>query len=266
MSAAAQGQVIDSAAEVYEEFFLPALFEQWATPVLDAAEVGEADQILDVACGTGVVARAAAARVGPAGGVIGVDINEGMLSVARAKAPGIEWQTASAESLPFDDARFDAVVCQFALMFFENQTKALQEMFRVLRPGGCLAVAVWDCLDATPGYAAMTELLQRLFGDEAADALRAPFNLGDASALAALFSRADLPAPTVTTKAGAAKFPSIASWVHTDVKGWTLADMIDDAQFQALLTEAEGEMARFVAPDGSVRFNAPAHIATVAKP
>jgi len=151
-------------------------------------------------------------------------------------------------------------------MFFDNRTKALQEMFRVLRPGGRLTVAVWNSLDTSPGYAAMTQLLNRLFGAEIADALRAPFNLGDRPTLAALFSEAGLPEATITTEGGEAKFPSIASWVHTDVKGWTLADMIDDAQYRTLRAEAETEMARFVSADGRVHFDAPAHIATVSKP
>jgi ubiquinone/menaquinone biosynthesis C-methylase UbiE len=98
--------------------------------------------VLDVACGTGVVAREAARRVGPAGAVAGLDRNEGMLAVARRMAPGIAWRHGLAEALPFPDGAFDAVICQFGLMFFEDRGKALGEMWRALRPGGRLAVAV----------------------------------------------------------------------------------------------------------------------------
>ena len=161
MAASDRGQVSRSAAEVYEEFFVPALFRQWVQPVADAADIRAGDRVLDVACGTGILARHAATRVGAAGSVCGVDINEGMLAVARREAPEIEWRKGAAEALPFADDGFDAVVSQFGLMFFADQAKAIREMRRVLRPGGRLAVAVWDSLANTPGYAAMTALLQR---------------------------------------------------------------------------------------------------------
>jgi SAM-dependent methyltransferase len=150
-------------------------------------------------------------------------------------------------------------------MFFEDRVGALKEMRRVLRPGGRLAVAVWDALENSPGYAAMVALLKRLFGDRAADALRAPFALGDTERLRALFGRAGIAGIEVRTPAGVARFPSIAAWVHVDVKGWTLADLIDDAQYQTLLESAQREFRPYVQRDGTVSFPAPAHIATATK-
>ena len=265
MSESDRGQVSSSAAEIYEEFFIPALFEAWASRVADAAGIREGQRILDVACGTGILARAAAERAGASGSVVGLDVNEGMLAVAARKAPQVEWRQGAAEALPFEDASFDAVVSQFGLMFFEDRTRALREMFRVLRPGGRLAVAVWDTLDNTPGYAEMTNLLLRLFGEEAANGLRSPYSLGNKRKLRALFDGAGIPNDMVTTPAGTARFPSIESWVFTDIKGWTLADSIDDAQYARLLDEAKRSLARFVTADGSVRFSAPAHIVTATK-
>jgi hypothetical protein len=141
---------------------------------------------------------------------------------------------------------------------------ALGEMWRVLKPRGRLAIAVWDSLERTPGYAAMTALLQRLFGDRIADALRAPYILGDRQALAALAAQAGIPA-RIATHDGIARFPSIEAWVHTDVKGWTLADLIDEAQYRQLLHAAQAELGHFVQTDGSVRFDAPAHILSASK-
>jgi SAM-dependent methyltransferase len=261
-SDAERGQVAATAAEIYEQFFVPALFAEWAGPVADAAGVTSGQRVLDVACGTGVLARAALERVGASGSVVGLDANEGMLAVARAAAPAVEWRSGLAESLPFEDGSFDAVVSQFGMMFFDDRLAALREMQRVRRPGGRIAIAVWGSLDATPGYAAMVDLLQRLFGDEAASALRAPFVLGDASELRALVAEAGLPDAEIRTEIGVARFPSIESWVFTDIRGWTLADMIDEAQYEQLLGEAQRELRRFVTPSGEVEFDSPALVVT----
>jgi ubiquinone/menaquinone biosynthesis C-methylase UbiE len=255
-----RGQVSKSAAEVYEEFFLPALFQEWPPRVISSAGVRSGHRVLDVACGTGVLARAVATQVGPTGSVVGLDANAGMLDVAARKSPHLEWRLGPAEALPFDDEAFDVVVSQFGLMFFDDRAAAVQEMARVLRRGGRLAVAVWDRLESSPGYAAVTALLQKLFGDEVADAMRAPFSLGDLAMLQPLFEGESLEDRRITTVRGAARFPSIQSWMYTDVKGWTLAEVLNDEQYQRLVAEAEKELQTFVTPDGSVLFDSPAHI------
>lgn len=260
-----KGQVISSAAEIYEEFFTPALFQEWTTRVADAAQIKSGQEVLDVACGTGILARTAINYVGDSGTVVGLDINEGMLAVARNKSTDIEWKQGAAEFLPFEDESFDAVISQFGLMFFENRTTAINEMIRVLRPNGKLAVAVWGALEDTPGYFAMVKLLQRLFGDEIANSLRAPYNLGDVGVLKALFPQTILKDIKINTHDGLARFPSLEGWMYTDIKGWTLADAIDDAQYEKLLNEAKTVLSEFVATNGSVSFKAPAHIVTATK-
>jgi len=265
MDAALKGQVVGTAAEVYDEFFVPALFREWAAPVCDAAGLAPGRRVLDVACGTGVLARAALARVQPGGTVVGLDCNADMLDVARRSEPEIEWKLGQAEALPIPGATLDAVISQFGLMFFEDRIKALQEMWRVLRRGGRLAVAVWGPVEEAPGYAAMVALLQRLFGTRAAEALRAPYSLGDPQTLGSLVEAAGILEAKITTRQGRAEFPSIESWVHTDVKGWTLADMIDEAQYQSLQRAAQRELTAFAHADGRVRFAHPAHIVTAVK-
>jgi SAM-dependent methyltransferase len=150
-------------------------------------------------------------------------------------------------------------------MFFEDRAAALAEMLRVLKPGGRLVVAVWDSLERTPGYHAMVALLQRLFGAEVAGLLRAPFVLGEPEDLRGLFAAAGIAQPGLQTIIGEARFPSIEAWVRTDVKGWTLADAIDAAQYAELQQAAQQELKTFTKPDGSVRFDSPAHIVTAVK-
>jgi len=258
MDDADKGQVSTAAAEVYEELFVPALFSQWAPRVADALELAPGQRVLDVACGTGVFTREAATRIAPDGSIVGVDINEGMLAVAARNAPELEWRRAAAETLPFADGSFDRVANLFGLMFFEDRSRAISEMLRVLRPGGRLVVAVWGSLEETPGYAAVTDLLERLFGRDIADALCAPYNLGSEDVLRALFAEAGAETAHIHRVEGTARFPSIDAWMHTDIKGWTLADRIDDSQFQELLRGANADLTEFVLEDGTVAFDAPA--------
>ena len=173
-----RGQVGAAAAAVYEAFFVPALFGQFAERVLDHAGVSADDRVLDVGCGTGVVARAARDRVGKRGSVVAIDPNRAMLEVARRAEPRVDWREATAESIPADDEAFDHTVSQFAAMFFTDRLQAIEEMARVTAVGGSVTVATWSDLDRTPGYSAMVALVADEIGDVAADALRAPFVLG----------------------------------------------------------------------------------------
>lgn len=258
-----KGQVIQSAADVYESFFVPALFQAWPAQLATLAGVEAGWRVLDVACGTGVLARHAADLVGQGNLVSGVDINEGMLSVARAKNPTINWQQASAESLPFDNNLFDAVFCQFGLMFFDQPVQAVQEMYRVLLPGGRLTLAVWDALENSPGYSALVNLLERLFGTAIANELRAPYRLGKPGELTALLTATGITGFSVQSLPGTARFPSIDDWMLTEIKGWTLADVLDDDQFQHLLRQAREVMQPFTDSTGRVSFAAPALLAHI---
>jgi SAM-dependent methyltransferase len=255
-----------SPAEVYDEMFVPALFQQWGPIIADAARIGPGESVLDVACGTGVLACAALDRVGPQGTVAGLDPNADMLSVARRKSTRIEWREGRAELLPFPDERFDAVVSQFGFMFFEDRPAALREMMRVLRPDGRMAVAVCDTLDHSPGYATLANLLQRLFGDRIADAFRAPFVLGDRDRLLSICAAAGIADAKVTQHIGRVRFASIKSLIATErACVWTLGGMLDDAQFAELLTEAEQALKPFVGRAGAIAFEMPALVLTASR-
>jgi SAM-dependent methyltransferase len=199
--------------------------------------------------------------VGPQGSVIAVDPNDGMLAVARRLTPGADIRRGTAEQLPAGDDEFGCITCQFALMFVIDRVRAIEEMARVLRPGGRVAVATWAAVEESPGYAAMVDLLGEEIGEWAAAALRAPFCIGTADRLGDLM-RAAFPGVAVERREGHARFGSLDEWLHTDIRGWTLAEHVDDDQFARLRRRADTRLRRFVGGDGRVTFAAPALIAT----
>lgn len=255
-SAALAGQVTSTAAEIYDSQFVPALFGQFAPWLAKAAGVCPGHAVLDVGCGTGIAAIAAV-ELG-ASSVFGVDINRGMLDVARRKSPTVKWREAAAEELPFEADAFDRVLCQFALMFLKDQVKALAEMARVTRPGGRVAVAVWESVAYSPGYDVLVPLLGEIVGPEAEAALAAPFSIGNRNELDRLFAAAGLPPPNVQRIEGTAKHPSMEDWIRTEVGGWTLSEIVDEAQTLELIRASLERLRTYMQDDGSVSFPAPA--------
>ena len=181
----------ESAAENYERYFVPAIGAPLAADLVELAALRPGERVLDVACGTGVVARHALERVGDRGRVVGTDVNAGMLAVARAVVPGVgasEWREASADDLPFPDEAFDVVLCQLGLQFFADKPVAMQELRRVLVPGGRLFVNVPG---PTPGlFAELEEALARHLGPNVAGFVRAVFSFHDPAELRGLFASA----------------------------------------------------------------------------
>jgi ubiquinone/menaquinone biosynthesis C-methylase UbiE len=156
MSQQGQWQVAGSAPDVYERELVPAVFGPWAPVLIELAGLKPGYRVIDVACGSGIVARLAAARVGPSGAVSGVDLNSGMLNVARSlktsdDAASVKWQAASADNLPFPDGSFDVAFCQLGLQFFADRPAALREMRRVLSTKGRLGHASVAYLRQTLG-------------------------------------------------------------------------------------------------------------------
>ena len=258
-------QVSTDAAEVYESCFVPAIFGAWAGPVADAAAIRRGDRVLDVGCGTGVLAREALGRVGREGRVVGLDLNEGMLAVGARTEPRVEWRLGDAASLPFEDASFDVVVSQFALMYFPDRVASLREMWRTLTPGGRLAIAVWASIDRARAYRILVEIAARRCGREAADVLAAPFVLGDRAELAALFDSSGISEAEVTPHEGSIRFPSVEEFIRIEVKGSPLAEMVDDEAMQSLAAEAENALAEYVVPSGEIVMPMDAHLVTANK-
>lgn len=173
----------DSMADHYQGFLAPAMFEPCAEILLDAAELAPGMDVLDVACGTGVVSRAAARRVGAGGTVLGIDMAPPMLHLARAQPPedgaaAIDYREGDAQTLPVGYDAFDVVVCQHGVQFFPDRAAAVREMARAVRPGGTIAIACWARLEDSPYIMAIVESLRDHLGEEAAAGMRMPFSVG----------------------------------------------------------------------------------------
>ena len=182
--------------------------------------------MLDVGCGTGVVARHAAPRVGDGGRVVGVDVNEGMLAVAAGIAPGIEWRRADAAQLPFGDGEFDLILCEQALMFFADRTAALRELQRVLAPGGRAALSVWRGLEHNWVYEAVAVALERHAGKAAGAMMRSPFPDWEAEELRGALEEAGFDDVRVRLEIGIEVWPSPAELLRREAAASPLAGPI----------------------------------------
>lgn len=250
-------EVADHAARIYEEVLVPAVFEPWVPQMLAAAGVGAGDDVLDVACGTGVVARAAAGVAGPGGSVTGLDLTPSMLEVASAIEPNVDWRLGDATDLPFDEETFDAVVCQAGLMFFPDRVRAIAEMHRVLRTRGRAAILVWAESEGQEAYA---RLLEREVSAGAGERYRAPWAMGRADELRRVVLNGGFADVSVETRPGASRFRSLREFLES-----TRLLLAGEAEPGDLLAPARESLAQYVAPDGSIMIPGPAHVAVASK-
>ncbi len=177
-------------AKNYERFFVPAIGEPVAKDLMQKVELQPGERVLDVACGTGTIAQISSQKVSKTGSINGLDINPGMLAVARKQlqdAP-LTWHEASAEEMPFADEKFDVVICQMGIQFMENRSAALQEMYRVLVPGGRLVINVPG--PAGPVFKIFADALNNHINKEAAEFVHHVFSLHDTSEIQKYFEDA----------------------------------------------------------------------------
>lgn len=176
-------QLSGRAAEFYERY-VTHLMAPWVQSLIDVAALRPGEWVLDVACGTGFVARLAADLVGVEGQVVGIDLNASMIEAARTASDveghrRVEWRVGDATALPFEAAAFDVVLCQQGVQFFPDRVTALKEMRRVLRPGGRLAFTVWSAIENTPYFGAVAHALGKNVSAEVGATVRAPCALHD---------------------------------------------------------------------------------------
>lgn len=199
MTPSTQWQLAQEAAERYEEVLVPAILGPAAKALVKWAGLRSGMAVVDLGCGTGAATFPAAVEVGSAGRVTGVDVNGGMLAVARARRGGIgeagldgstvsiEWHQGSLVELPFDDESFDAALCAQTLQFLPDKSAALVEAARVLRPGGRLSVSLWCGLSESPYFEALVEAVAAHIGVETAAGLGAAFRLTKEEGVRQLF-------------------------------------------------------------------------------
>jgi ubiquinone/menaquinone biosynthesis C-methylase UbiE len=216
-SAKEQWQLDADAPELYERYLVPAITSLWAADLIDRAGPQPTDRVLDVACGTGVVARLAAERV-TTGRVVGLDLNPSMLRVARSiKASGIlniEWFGGSAQNLPFSNHSFDLVLCQLGLQFFSDRALALREMRRVLMPYGRLALSVYSAIEQTPAAHAFVTALDQHFGPDASSIKRAEHAFDDVDELSSLIAKQGFEDVIVSMVTKVISLPSVEDYVR----------------------------------------------------
>ncbi len=265
MSTAETFQIPLEAAEAYEERFVPALFAEWATVLVDAAAIAPGADVLDVACGTGIVTRTVADRLGGRGTVTGLDLNEAMLTVARRVRPDIEYTQGDVAKIPFPDASYDVVTCSMALMFFPDRERAVVEMARVTKDGGTLAIVVPSALDAQPVWGPFVDIAVRHAGTEAASLLGTYWSCGKLAELHELFVRAGLDIAMSDTRLGTARFPSIDALVATEVQSTPLGQRISQDVYERILSDTREALDPFTTPDGRLEAPIECHVIAARK-
>ena len=248
-------QLLGAGPRAYERHLVPAIFTACAEHLLDLAGVGPGDRVVDVACGTGIVARRAAARVGPGGAVTGTDVNAEMVAVAREADPGgaVRWERADAAALPVADGAADVVLCQHGVQYLPDRPAALAEARRVLRPGGRLAIAVWRSVERQPGFAALARALERGAGPAAGDIMRTPFGGPHPDALRPLLAGAGFAGAHTRIGVIAVRFPSARDFLVRQVAASPLAAVVADLaadRVAALEEQVDRALAPFADDDG----------------
>ena len=223
-------QLEGSAAELYQRYLVPGITSKWAEDLVHRARLRGGEEVLDVACGTGVVARLAASKVAP-GHVTGLDLNAGMLAVARGvlnEGAPVNWMEGSALDLPFPSGRFDVVLCQLGLQFFPDQPRALREMRRVVRERGRIALSVYSPIERTPGANAFVSALDEVLGLEASRIKRGEHSFASPAQLEKLLRDAGFGTIDVQTVVQTIAFPSVLDYVRFQLLATPMTVLLKD--------------------------------------
>jgi ubiquinone/menaquinone biosynthesis C-methylase UbiE len=246
-------QLEGSAAELYQRYLVPGITSKWAEHLVDRAQLRAGEEVLDVACGTGVVARLATKKVA-SGHVTGLDLNPGMLAVARgvlSEGQPVNWIEGSALDLPFPSGRFNAVLCQLGLQFFPDQPKALREMRRVVRESGRVALSVYSPIERTPGANAFVRALDDVLGSQASRIKRSEHSFANPAQLEKLLRDAGFATVEVQTVVQTIEFPSLLDYVRFQLLATPMTVLLKDKiepERQAIISSVASKAAFLSAP------------------
>ena len=258
MSAQPEWQFVGNVPENYERYLVPSIFGPWAKDLVEIAQLQPKERVLDIACGTGIVARTAALTLGSGGSVVGLDVSLPMLAAARSAAAAeglsIDWQEGSAMKLPLVDAACDVVLCQQGLQFFPDRPAALREMHRVLRSRGRLVLSVWTSFDRSPGFIVLAEALTHRIGAEAGALMTSgPFALSRAEELRTLVANAKFRDVDIRTATKMLQYPSPQEFVLRYVAGSALSGFFataNESARSALLDDVSLALSKYVDDQG----------------
>jgi ubiquinone/menaquinone biosynthesis C-methylase UbiE len=237
---------------MHETYLVPAIYAQWAHWLVDLAKIELGHDMLDVCCGTGVLARAAKLEAGPSGQVTGLDPSEKMLESARRKSEGIDWKQGEVDALPFENNQFDRVMCQFSLMFIPCRIATIKEMLRVCKPDGRVVLAVWAPMNHSKAYCALIDLIKRHAGLRTAWKVSSPWSLGTPGTMDALLLTTGVNEYHCHERVGQARFPSMKSFIDTHLQLVGELENMDADVYQGLLSAADTELHQFLLPNGQL--------------
>jgi ubiquinone/menaquinone biosynthesis C-methylase UbiE len=254
-SALAAWQLDEDSAAAYETYLVGRFFRRWADRLVEHANVTAGESVLDAGCGTGIVARTTASRLGGKGKVVGVDLNEGMLGEARRQdAEGaVSWEPGSLEALPFDDNLFDVALSQQVLQFVPERARALEQLYRVLKPGGRLVFALLRDISFNPSYEALAGSLDRHAGKDAGDMMRSPFRGPDSSALREALEATGFRDITVQHDILDVRYPGPAEFLREEAASSPLAGplaALDENDLRDLLKDLDTTLAPYTDDHG----------------
>lgn len=259
-----------SIPELYDTYLVPMIFEDYANDLAGRVAALEPEAVLETAAGSGVVTRALAARLDPATRYVVTDLNQPMLDHAaqrQGKDDRITWQQADALNLPFDDASFDAVVCQFGVMFFPDKVAGYTEARRVLKPGGQFIFNVWDHIGMNEFADIVTQSAALVFPEDPPQFLaRTPHGYHDVGAIRENLADAGFADITVSTLAQQSPAPTPRHAAIAYCEGTPLRNEIEarDASLIDHVTDRATEAITERYGNGPVVAKIQAHIVTAA--
>jgi len=245
-----RAQAQPSFAELYERIVVPAVFSRYTPDLIERARpIGPSARILDLGCGTGIVARQLRERLGGAARIAGLDVNAGMLAVARDRAPDVDWREGNAIALPFADQSFDLVLSQQMIQFVPDRAAAAREIHRVLAPGGRVLASSWRPRAENPLMDALGRAAEHHFGRSNDKRM----SFGDVDALRSLFDGAGFAEVRVETISLVEEWTELPLRMHVHAAGHELAGLAPDElerRFVAYEADARAALAPFAIAAG----------------